>query len=270
MIVVAGGDLLISGGNLTNTATGVIDVQTDGVFGGSGCPELINQGLFVKSGGEGVTDLQMDLFNSGTVEVQRGILNVGCGYVQTAGSTVATRGNLTGTIEIQGGAVQGNVPADYTVSGQLNVSPSPAPVVPANTYTQTSTGVLHEQIAGHTGLGVYGTPGTDYGQLVVNGDVALNGSLQVQVLSPFRPTLGQQYLVVDNRGTNAIGGSFASLPEGAIVWAGIYGFSVSYAGGDGNDFVLTMDQVANTPPVADAGGPYSVPEGGVASSEIEP
>ena len=32
-----------------------------------------------------------------------------------------------------------------------------------------------EQIAGHTGPGTYGIPGTDYGQLQVNGDVALNG-----------------------------------------------------------------------------------------------
>ena len=113
-----------------------------------------------------------------------------------------------------------------------------------------------------TGVGIYGTPGTDYGQLVVNGDVALNGSFTVQVTNGFVPLIGQQFLVIDNRGLRPISGTFNGLAQGAIVWSGNYGFSANYLGGDGNDFVLAMAQIANTPPVANAGGPYTVPEGG--------
>jgi hypothetical protein len=53
------------------------------------------------------------------------------------------------------------------------------------------------------------------------------------------PSLGQQFLVIDNRGSNPIDGTFIDLPEGAVVWAGNYGFTISYVGGTGNDVVLT-------------------------------
>jgi len=54
-----------------------------------------------------------------------------------------------------------------------------------------------------------------------------------------------------------------NLPEGATVRSadGAYGFTVSYVGGTGNDVVLTA-MIVNSPPTANAGGPYAVTYGG--------
>ena len=238
-------------GGFVNAAGATFDDQIDGTFGSvdGNCLRFVNDGHFIKSGSTGVTYLQMQLYNRGTVEIQEGQLYLGCGYV-------GSPGNPPGP-----GIDPGPTPPSYE-------DPDPdscrrtGPLSFRAAYTQTVSGQLIEQIAGHSGAGSYGTPGTDYGQLVVNGDVALNGTFSVEVIGGFVPSLGQQYMAIDNRGTHAITGTFNNLPEGSIVWAGNYGFLVTYVGGDGNDFVLTMHQFSNTPPVANAGGPYTVDEGG--------
>ncbi len=97
---------------------------------------------------------------------------------------------------------------------------------------------------------------------MVLGDVALAGSLEVQLINQFVPSIGQQFLIVDNRGTNPVDGTFAGLPEGGLIWDGIYGFTITYTGGTGNDIVLTMSHSRTLRRVANAGGPYSVVEGG--------
>jgi hypothetical protein len=238
-------------GGFVNAAGATFDDQIDGTFGSDDghCLRFVNDGHFIKSGSTGVTYLQMQLYNRGTVEIQEGQLYLGCGYV-------GSPGNPPGP-----GIDPGPIPPSYEDPDPRQLPPDEPVVIPGS-YTQTVSGQLIEQIAGHSGAGSYGTPGTDYGQLVVNGDLALNGTFSVQVIGGFVPSLGQQYMAIDNRGTHAIEGTFLGLPEGSIVWAGNYGFLVTYVGGDGNDFVLTMHQFSNTPPVANAGGPYTVDEGG--------
>ncbi|MFN0054804.1 MAG: hypothetical protein ACKV0T_21745 [Planctomycetales bacterium] len=114
---------VVNGAAITNRLSGTFDDQTDGTFGDSGpiCPTFTIEGLFIKSGGNGTTYLQMDLFNSGRVEIRNGILNVSCGFVQAGGSTAATGGTITGDVDIHGGSVEGNVPANYTVSDEVTV-----------------------------------------------------------------------------------------------------------------------------------------------------
>lgn len=48
-----------------------------------------------------------------------------------------------------------------------------------------------------------------------------------------------QFPLLLNDGTEAITGTFAGLPEGATVMVGTQTYAISYAGGDGNDIVLT-------------------------------
>ncbi|MFO0815076.1 MAG: SdrD B-like domain-containing protein [Gemmatales bacterium] len=217
-------------GSFTNLAGATFDDQIDGSFGSvdNNCPEFYNQGLFLKSGGNGPTNLHMMLINSGTVQIDHGQLVLGCGYAQTSPSDPLPPG-----IVLPPGVPD---PGLY-VPGPIEVTPSPTPPPVFSSFTQTVSGVLIEQIGGTIA-------GTQYGQLVVNGDVALNGIFQVQVLSPYVPTLGQQFLVIDNRGNNPIDGTFNWLPEGAMIWAGAYGFTISYVGGTGNDFVLTYSSLA--------------------------
>ena len=83
--------------------------------------------------------------------------------------------------------------------------PPDAPIVVPQ-YTQSVTGALIEQIASHTPPGEFGIPGVDYGQLVVLGNVALDGTFEVQLLDGFVPMADQKFMVIDNRGSAAIDG----------------------------------------------------------------
>jgi hypothetical protein len=211
--------------SFTNLAGATFDDQIDGTFGGvhPDCPIFYNQGLFIKSGGNGTTDLAMQLYNSGTVRIDQGTLNVDCGYVQGSG-----------------GSISGPVTGSVSNPGTINSGPSPMPAV-LTSYTQTVTGTLYEQIGGLTA-------GTKYGQIIVNGNVNLAGTLQVALINGFTPQNGNQFIIIENQGTNPIGGTFSGLPEGATLLdtTGKYSFTISYIGGEGNDLVLTAKQVATT------------------------
>src|SRR5262249_42454862 len=76
--------------SLTNASTGTFNDQIDGSFGsGDNCCQVFNnQGTFIKSGGTGTTNLELQLNNSGTVLIEEGTLNLGCGYVQGSGGSI--------------------------------------------------------------------------------------------------------------------------------------------------------------------------------------
>jgi hypothetical protein len=78
----------------------------------------------------------------------------------------------------------------------------------------------------------------------VAGAVSLNGATLGAVYnSNFMPTVGQQFTLIDNDGTDAVSGTFAGKPEGSTVTFGTTRFLISYVGngpsGNNNDVVLT-------------------------------
>ena len=83
------------------------------------------------------------------------------------------------------------------------------------------------------------TVGTGYGQLVA-GSLAIPSSLaKLELDLGFVPTPGQAFTII-NSGAAATG-TFHGLPEGAVLTAGGYAFSITYKGGsDGNDVVVTV------------------------------
>jgi hypothetical protein len=226
---------LFGNSSFTNKAGATFDDQIDGTFGGNGscCAIFANQGSFLKSGGTGTTYLQMQLNNSGTVSIAQGILSLGCGYVQGSGGSIS--GSVSGTI---------------TNPGTYNSGPSSGPQPLLTSYTQTVTGTLYEQIGGLIA-------GTQYGQIIVNGNVNLAGSLQVALINGFIPVNGNKFIIIENQGSNPISGTFTNLAEGATVWDVTHTdcFTISYAGNDGNDVVLTAQQTATTTTVAASANP---------------
>jgi fibronectin-binding autotransporter adhesin len=84
------------------------------------------------------------------------------------------------------------------------------------------------------------TPGAGYDEVNTTGTVTLaNVSLQVSLPSA-APATGQSFVIVDNDGSDAIAGTFNGLAEGAVFTAGTTQFRITYAGGTGNDIVLTV------------------------------
>ncbi|WP_339612657.1 choice-of-anchor Q domain-containing protein [uncultured Rubinisphaera sp.] len=86
--------------------------------------------------------------------------------------------------------------------------------------------------------------GTEYDQLLVTGAsriVNLNGStLDIDLDGTFAPIVGSQFIIIDSEDAESdINGTFDGLAEGATFMADGQLFSITYAGGDGNDVVLT-------------------------------
>src|SRR5581483_1933016 len=86
--------------------------------------------------------------------------------------------------------------------------------------------------------------GTSYDQVNVIGATKLNGAF-LDVVPGFQPTIGQQFTIINNDGSDAVEGTFDGLPQGAAFAANGAFFRVNYQGGDGNDVVLTA---INPPP----------------------
>lgn len=80
--------------------------------------------------------------------------------------------------------------------------------------------------------------GTTHDQLSVTGIVNL-ASATLNALSSEQLVVGNSYTIVNNDGADAIVGTFAGLPEGALTTVGLAQCQITYQGGDGNDVVLT-------------------------------
>jgi len=77
------------------------------------------------------------------------------------------------------------------------------------------------------------------GRLNVGGDVNLaNSALDVEVAPNSKPS-GDSFIIINKTSAGAVQGNFKNLPEGANLMAKGFPFRISYAGGDGNDVVLT-------------------------------
>jgi len=77
-------------------------------------------------------------------------------------------------------------------------------------------------------------------RIVASTGVTLSGaSLQVNLANQFFPLNGSKYTIISNNGSAPVVGTFFGLPEGGTFNSGGAGFAITYAGGDGNDVVLT-------------------------------
>ena len=63
----------------------------------------------------------------------------------------------------------------------------------------------------------------------------------------YAPNQNQTFMIIDNRTASAVSGSFNGLPEGATFEQNGVVFKISYVGGDGNDVVLTVQNVPAAP-----------------------
>src|SRR5207237_7352112 len=104
-------------------------------------------------------------------------------------------------------------------------------------------------------LELAGTSATDlatgYDNFVVTGSVSLGSvalgyaTLNATLVSPFVPTTGNRFTLIDNDAAEAVDGTFLGLAEGTVLMIGGSTFQISYQGGDGNDVVLTALSATN-------------------------
>ncbi|MCU0707282.1 MAG: right-handed parallel beta-helix repeat-containing protein, partial [Pirellula sp.] len=160
------------------------------------------QGNYVGVGSDGVTSL----INT------NGALNV------ASGATLKGTGTFTGNVLNQGEIAPGNSPGIITINGN---------------YAQSSAANLEIEIQGTN-------PNTpDFDQLIVNGTVTLDGTLNILHLGGFIAANGDTFRIIDNDGVDAVNGAFSGLSEGATFVSDGQVYRITYVGGTGNDVVLT-------------------------------
>ena len=161
----------------------------------------------------------MTIVSAGTLSVEGTQVN---SPIRLNGGILRGRGNVGTITGNSGGILQpGSGGADYQVAlHSLGIA-----LNPSTTFRALLTS---------------GDPGYENHQLQVNGAVNLGGSiLSVDLNGSFKPTNGVSFLIIDNDGTDAIVGTFAGLPEGAVFGGDGLPFQITYVGGTGNDVVLT-------------------------------
>lgn len=151
--------------------------------------------------------------------------------IQTGGEVLIAAGeSLTITGRISG---PGSFTGEGAVVSQSSLSPGLSPG--AMTFAgQLEMGPDHELIIELAG----NMAGDEYDQLIITGDVALDGVLSVRLLDGFRPRFGDTFTILDVGGS--LNGVFDGLVEGSLVghMDGVDLF-ITYVGGDGNNVVLT-------------------------------
>jgi autotransporter-associated beta strand protein len=201
----------------TFTATGVF--SGTGALNKSGTGTLVTTGSNTYSGGSAI--------NAGALLVNN---SSGSG-TGTGTVTVNNSGTLGGT-----GTISGSV----TVNSGGTINPGPA----GANGTSAAVGTLNTGSLTMTGgtaiFDISSTSNSD--QLFVTGTVTLGttATLQLNIAAGLNFLIGSQYMLINNDGTaDAISGVFSNAANGSTVNLGGYNFTVNYAGGDGNDFVLT-------------------------------
>jgi T5SS/PEP-CTERM-associated repeat protein len=245
------GEINVLGGTteFENTLTNKLDGEINNFGGTFIADNLINDvGAFISGRGEflshGISNNGVMAFSGGFADIHGDVQNLGDGVVVTAGDGVTTfyddvlhngqevhtaagadtvyfgeftgSGAHTGTGDVfmEGDFRPGNSPDVLTFEGNLNFGTSAA------TFVEL----------GGTGLG-------EFDRLEVAGDMTLNGSLEVELLSGFDLVAGDFFEIADIGGSAF--GEFTGLAEGELV--GNFGGTdlfISYQWGDGNNVAL--------------------------------
>jgi hypothetical protein len=216
--------------------------------GGVGTTTITNLGIFQKTAGNGLAALGggINFLNQtgAVVQVDSGTLQLPPGTTNLAGTLRLNGGSLNanGTFAVTGGRLEGKgiFGAHAFTGGTLSPGLNDAGRIsfPAGLNLNSNATLIID--------GSGPAPGTAYDQLTVTGAVVLaQCSLQVTAL-PNVPA-GTKFIVIDNDGVDAVGGTFAGLPENAPLTVGAQTFHIHYADGTGNDVALVRAGVMTGP-----------------------
>ncbi|HAW31428.1 MAG TPA: hypothetical protein DCY03_25535, partial [Planctomycetaceae bacterium] len=145
------------------------------------------------------------------------------------------------SVRILTGTYAGNVDAG-SKAVTLHPGTSPGQVVINGDLILNGDDALDIEINGTTA-------GSGFDQIVVNGDVNLNGA-DLNLIDGFDPADGDRFTLIQNNGVNPVSGIFSGYLEGHefanFLGSGLNAY-LTYVGGNGNDVVIHM--VDSTPEI---------------------
>jgi len=227
------GDVRLNGFGIDTTGNLAIDggltLDADATIAHSGTTVLsdpIGGAFSLMKAGDGTLQITDRTFagtlfaGSGTVELPNGL----AGLVFVDGGTIRATGTLDAGVQGSSGG------------GSLVLGSGPAAVASAGDVFFDPAMTLHMDLNGNDA-------GTGYDQLRVtaaDGSVDLAGAT-LDLSLGYSPAVGTQFTLVDLvESTSTLTGGFANFDEGHIVTVDGTPLSISFAGGDGNDVVLTV------------------------------
>ena len=245
IFTLTGNDIVLTGG-VTNSATYnqarfnvEIGIELNGnqdftanaklTIGASGGTNVLDLSTFILTKvGEYPLIINSDVSGSGGVTVSNGEF-----IADKAGNTVAVTVGNGGTLKGNGSVGVVTVQSGGTVAPGM----SPGCLTTGNlTYNSGSTYTV--EIDGATVC-------TGYDQTQVTGTVDLGGAtLVIDKDSAYSPAVGTEFIIISNDGSDAVTGTFAGLAQGATTTVGGVEYTINYAGGDGNDVVLSATVVS--------------------------
>lgn len=240
-LTIAGSGYTISGAGIALTG-GIESSQPDGVDTVN-LPIRLSQDPSVTVGRDDAS-----LVLGGTISGTSGLRKAGDGVLDLlvandyTGTTVVADGSLFvagaqggSPVTINAGAVLGGSGTVGTITSNAGTL-RPGKTTPAllNDIGDLNLGVGSSFVVALNGT----SAGSGYSQLAVAGRVNLEGAT-LSATAGFTATGNDTFTIIDNRGGQAVVGTFAGLPEGAPIAISGQPFRISYIGGTGNDVVLT-------------------------------
>lgn len=201
---------------------GVGSDNADFAFGGI----ISGTGSFSKMG-SGIGTLTANSTFTGFAMVSAGTLRVN-GSLLNADVSLFNNGTLAGTGQVRSVLARANTTVSPGNSpGQLSVSQG---------ITFEPGSILKMELNGIQA-------GTSYDQIAMNGVLNVTNAT-LSVTAGFNSTAGNTFLLINNYGAGSVNGTFANLPQNALLTIDGAQYRISYTGGSGNDLLLTRTNTA--------------------------
>jgi autotransporter-associated beta strand protein len=255
------GEQIADNARVTINSDGLLNInlasETIGSLTGSGLVQFGSSSGSSTSSFSGPTSGELRVGADNTSTVFAGTIAGSAGnFVKIGSGTLALSGtsSFAGTTTVNGGILQvdGSLAGSSTVvngGGALGGHGTVGPITANGGGTVTpgdSPGILtvHGGATFNPGsvllIQVHGvSPGSGYGQLNVLGPVILGGPT-LRLAFGTLPPRGVDLVIIANNGSGPVSGTFAGLPEDALLRHGSSFFDLSYVGGRGSDVDLLI------------------------------